>query len=204
MFIVVLFAETSEAQVTTGCCPTSSYEVTYNGQISKSFPNYTIYLRRGPVTTGGVLLGQGQGSTVVFHNRTTGTSWNGSQYFTHPAYNTERVTRYQYANRPIANSAATATARQANVTRSTSPVYVSPPVTPAKPLQPFVAPPWTVAQRKAFVTAPVEAREVPSASPHIQRPTSRAAKPRSTPSYCGSPGSISTATQSLPICNPQN
>lgn len=102
-----------------GCCPQpiqlrqvepapSRVRMTYGGRIYYAFPNYDVVLSGAPrnvteLIQGTEVLTQETGTrqaTVVFKND-EGMRWDGTDFFLHPAYPIEYVTRYHYADRIV-------------------------------------------------------------------------------------------------------
>ena len=89
---------TSSADQSVLAAPSGPH-VTYDGRIFLSFPNYDIWLSRGPQAVGDLFTGLGNGNGQLIFKNSQGMRWDGENYFWHPAYRIDLVTRNYYQNR---------------------------------------------------------------------------------------------------------
>jgi hypothetical protein len=82
------------------CALSSPVHVTYGGGIYLSYPRYDIYVSRAPRNVHDVITGQGTGSALIVKGD-SGVTWDGRNYFSHPAYHTGIVTQHYYWNRDL-------------------------------------------------------------------------------------------------------
>ena len=96
-----------------GCCPPYGAQdigrprITYGGRIFLSFPNYDVFLGGAPTRLEDLATGQGvQGPRVIYRNN-QGMRFDGNEFFLHPAYPVEQITKYRYFNRVVGEPGAT-------------------------------------------------------------------------------------------------
>jgi hypothetical protein len=108
--IALAWGSTSHAQYhRDDCCgpqDVGRVRITYGGRVYLSMPNYDIFLRGAPTTlgdlaTGGLANSNGVSDARVIYRNDRGMRFDGNEFFLHPAYPIEQITRYRYINRVV-------------------------------------------------------------------------------------------------------
>jgi hypothetical protein len=90
-----------------GCCPpyttrdVTRPRITYGGRIYLAFPNYDVFLGGAPTRLEDLATGQGVADARVIYRNEQGMRWDGNEFFLHPAYPVEQITKYRIYNRVV-------------------------------------------------------------------------------------------------------